>query len=283
MLVVSCSEKKPVTSSGGGSNGNESYYRIEIEPSLSFDRSTILMVRADTLLKTLNGIYSAQINNPIRIEEYLGKNITSPTLAVNSKIVAFLQNSRLYIYNKSLDSIYLFPIERSFQKILFINDTLLIGAYHEEIYSLNYPLLDIDTIASGFLPTAYITDTIAYLLADSPSRYLLYLLPISQEPNKNSLANNPIDTIYASRPESFGIEPSMNRYCYSIWNGQEYVIYAGGPGNETDHQVAKSDFSGVVMLDYNRIIYTGDDGRLYQTDFQGSSSVPYWAALDSDN
>ena len=101
------------------------------------------------------------------------------------------------------------------------------------------------------------------------------------EPDKNSLGAIPIDTIVGSRPESFGIEPLLQRYCYSNWNGQKYSIYAGGSGDEADHLVAESDYSDVVMLSSNIILYTGEDGRLYQTDFLGQSSIPFWAALDS--
>ena len=77
------------------------------------------------------------------------------------------------------------------------------------------------------------------------------------------------------------IEPQLRRYCYSVKNGKKYDVYAGGLGNEADHLVAESDFSGVVMLDFNTIIYTGDDGRLYRTDFLGENSYPFWDVLDS--
>ncbi len=89
-----------------------------------------------------------------------------------------------------------------------------------------------------------------------------------------------IDTIFATRPLSFGIEPTMNRYCYSINNGTNYSIYAGGSGGESDHLVAESDYAGVTMLDSDNIIYTGGDGRLYVTDFNGINSFPFWGALD---
>ena len=283
LLFISCTEQTPVNNVNGNNNNETSFFRIEIEPSLSFDRNTLLMVRADTLIPSLNGIYSAQVNNPIRTEEYLRDKIISPTLGVNTNVMAFLRTSKLYFYDKLLDTSYISSLSQSFQMVIFLNDTMLIGEILQSIVTISYPSLNISTLAEGFLPAIYRADTIAYLNSFTSSVHIIHLATPTKILSLPSVGGDiAIDTIFASRPKSFSIEPNSRRYCYSLWNGQNFDIYSGGSGNETDKKIAESDFSGVIMLNANSILFTGNDGRLYETDFLGKISIPYWAAVNSD-
>ncbi len=278
LLFLACADKEITNTNndGGGGEDTQSFYRIEIEPSLSYDRSTILMVRADTSSTTLNGIYSARVRNPYRNPELLGDNITSPTLALSGNMIGFLQNSKLFLYDVISDSIFQVPTDLGFSELLFIKDSLLLVSYQSILSVYDLTTKNLSRLTSGLMPTSYNSDTIAYIKPIAINMYVIDLITILDGEiilNDNEIY---IDTLNVL-PISFGIEPAFRRYCYSVHESGKYNIYAGGVGIDSVWQVAESKYSDVVMLDKNTIIFTGVDGRLYRTDFFGKSSYPFWA------
>ncbi len=275
-LLLSCADKIVVIPNSGGDE-ELPFYRLEIEPSLSYDRSTLLMVRADTQLTQLNGIYSANVSNPVRVEEVLGESFSSPTIAVESKSIACMQNGNLVLYHMVTDLITPL-ISENFQEILFMSDSLLVLNIDSTISLYDIFTKELTTIATGYFPTSYNIDTLAYLKKINSDTYEINLLPIAQFSNFAVSVIAPIDTIFASAIKSFGIEPQFQRFCYSEQNGDRYDVFIGAVGVDTVRQVVPSDYSDVVMLDLHTVLYTGIDGRLYRVNFEGTESYPYWAS-----
>ena len=281
LLCLSCSEDPTNTVTNSGGNP-ASFFRIEKEPTLSYDRSTLLMIRADTALTTNNGIYSADYAHPVRVLELLGENYKSPTVAVNKNIIAFIDGPSLKLYDKNIDTVYSLHTGNFYSNIFFINDSTLIGQSGSTLYSTDIINNSTSVFSAGIFPVAYFGDTLAFLNSIGGASYTINLgVPLLFR--MKSLSSTVIlDTINDVQPLSFGIEPILKRFCYTVAGDSGYTIKAGAVGIDSTWVVATSKFHKVIMLDSQTILFTGEDGRLYRTNFSGTATYPYWEAVNSD-
>lgn len=282
IVFLTCEKDRIVTPGGNGNGNGQTFYRIETEPSISPDRNTVTMIRIDTSITSYNGIYRAAIVNPVRFPVLLEENLHSPTMAVNNDTIAFLRNHLIYYTSKFGDTVIQSDYTQNFDEIVYINDSLLIGYVSGNIYLIAEQNKTVTMITDGFCPTVYRKDTLGYLRSIGNDTYTVNILDVRHVNDKVLIGPLTIDTLNSSsKPLSFGIEPEHQRYCFSAVQSGYITVFTKETGNNAIHQIATSKFRGVQMIDYDMLIYTGDDGRLYRNNFEGSAPFPFWGEAGS--
>lgn len=282
-VIVGCGEENnPVETNGNGRGSiNIGGYAIESQPTLSFNRDYIYYIADDTNNSTNSGICFAGVFNPIREKLISGENYVSPTVSSNRDRVAFLKFGKIYYYIVAADSMFQSNISKSYVSIKYINDSLIIGEISNQLNLININNDSVNFLTSGYDPTFYKKDTVVFLKQLEPDQYIINKLTIRAIPDDKTNGINinviPIDTIISSeRIRWASVTPLLNRYTYSIGDFFHNSIYSSSPGDLKKYQIAESNESKPLIINFNKIIYTGEDGRFYYTDYTGSDTYPFW-------
>ncbi len=246
------------------------YYPIETQPNITPDRQYVYYIRTDTSSLSKDGIYRLQVVRPEREEILPGFGLQCPTSTARQLNLAFLDSSRIILYNlidSAMETIY--P-SRDFRSILYINDSILIAGDDTALYRLNTNDSTIVEFETGWDPTIMQGDTITFIRSAGVGRYHVMVQSVFDTAGAN-IADIPA----AERPRWASVEPRLRRFVYAVPNGGEYAIYTGEDSSSTAHLVAGSAYPRACMLDFNLLIFSGPDGRFYQIDYLGTLGTPY--------
>ncbi|UCD93387.1 MAG: hypothetical protein JSU69_06320 [Candidatus Zixiibacteriota bacterium] len=254
------------TGSGGGNHGP---YPVETEPSLSPDLNYIYYVSTDTAHNLYSGIYRASVGQPKREKIFAGAGLHSPSVGFDNNTVAYIDSGRIKYYRMSDMSGWPSNVTDSFGSIFYLsNDPLdiLIGQRNDSIFLVTESEGAVPFIARGWDPTFVFKDTFVYLTGEDSIYHII----------KSNIYNLSPDTLFTLITNAWPHWPSLERNSgwvgYSLaWYYQRFIYAA----KDTFHFVDSSDYLKPLMLRYNMIIYTGPDGRFYQSNFYGTKSVPF--------
>lgn len=270
-IFSGCDNSDPADRNLTGGGGAAQYW-TEYAPIVSYDRQKVYLVVDDTITNLRSGVYQASVTNPSREIIFSTENASSGIRS--GFFVYYLQNGKLAVYDMYGDSTYLFTFNQIVSDIVLPNDTIIFFCYNSNVYQMNLYTESLTKIGEGFLPTIYKEDTIAYLKSLPGNRYSVMVSGIVTEIPDGEIV---IDTFSAaSTPFSFAIEPQLNRLAYSLVFANGYSINTFNPNTNDYHIVSDSRHIQIAMVDANTILFSGDDGRLYRSNMDGSSVYPFW-------
>lgn len=271
-ICSGCDNSDPADRIPTGGNGGVVRYWTEYAPIVSYDRQKVYLVADDTITNLYSGVYQASVTNPSR--ELIFSTEAASAAVRSGFFVYYLQNGKLAVYDMYGDSTYMFTFNQIVSDIVLANDTIIFFCYSSDIYQMNLNNESMTKIGAGLLPTIYKEDTIAYLKSLPDNRYGIMLSGVVSDIPDGEIV---IDTFSAaSTPLSFAIESQLNRLAYSLVFANGYSINTFNPNTDSYNIVSDSKHYQVGMVDYNTILYTGNDGRLHQTNMDGSSRGPFW-------
>jgi len=246
-------------------------YNVETEPSLSPDKQFIYYISTDSARNRYSGIYKAALGAPIRERVLFGNNYHSPVLNFDNNTLAFLEFGRIKYFNLAGMTTYVSAVNDSFESIIFLNESIIIGNRRDSLFSVNESNETSLFAALGWDPTSIARDTfICFVHGSSPQHYKVM---------KNNAGNTNsevlLDVITDTRPRWPTFDPTSGRLAFS-WNLNEKThIFTAEMLGYTRNLVDSSDFPKPHILNLDMIIFTGPDGRFYQTNFRGTKSIPF--------
>lgn len=260
----------------------EPSYAAEYAPSISLNRSHIILYAENSKSPGENGLYYAEIGNPQREKLLAGTGYASPALASITTIAAFIDNGRIKYFDVNSKMISSSTLPAQYEAVAFLNDTVIVGARQDSldiIYRRNDSILY--TLA-GYDPTMYRNDTIMYINFVPPNMYeLSYLAQSIQFKSTSALTyfHEPLDTLLStSEVRWYSKEPSQDRYAYAIATDTSFIVHSSHFSSMITVSLYISEIErlGPNMVDFNLIIFPGPDGRLYRSDYDGTDQFPYW-------
>ena len=280
LFLAGCNKSSPVSSNDDNGNSGD-IYTIETEPSLSPDRNYVYFVAVDTTVLDDDGIWRAKRSNPIREKVFLGKGFHSPTLAFDKRKIAYLKSGHINYYREADSSTWESDINQSFESIVYIGDNRLLGCRSNSIYIINEAEKQVKFLAQGWDPTHVSSGAFIFLNYGGNQFSTEFVVLKLQYPFES------IDTVFnivslsqGQFPHWATMEPGNGRLSFTVRSGSENLVYAADPQNDSCWQIAASSFNKSLIVSYNTIIFTGVDGRFYQSNFSGTRIMPYWAALN---
>jgi hypothetical protein len=167
-------------------------------------------------------------------------------------------------------------ISLSFQSIAYVSDQMLVGQRQDSIYLISETNDSVTFLASGWDPSALSRDTILYVVYVGGQAYGIVMSDIS------ALS---CDTIYyISVIGNFGyvrwpsLDRQSDRLTWVLNSVKGYEVYAEILGQFQPHIIDSTMADKPLFLDFDKIIYTGFDGRFYESNFNGTNKGPFWYA-----
>ncbi len=281
ILIVACDEEyyQPT-----GGNGEPSPNFIETDVSLSHDREYIYFSVRDTIFDgSYSGIFKARATQPVREKIYHGENYKSPTINFDDNILAYLFENRIHYYDIANDTLKNSGIIAEFESIVYVNQDVLIAAgdmTRDSIFLINEADSSYQYLRDGWDPTLIAADT--FLFFASLDNFTFHIL-------KDNLEESNPETLFTIRTSAFPhwptLHPNSGHIAYGIDSSGQTLIYSGTAGESPLPRgmltfIDSSEYSKPYILNYNQIVFSGPDGSLYQSDFEGLKSVPYIYAGD---
>jgi hypothetical protein len=278
VFLLSCDNDTGVTPATP--NGGPDRYRIETEPTLTPNRNYIYYITTDTSNTAKSGIYRAKAKKPVREEVLLGEGFHSPTLSPDNNTLAFLESAKINYFRLSDQSRWKSSVTDGFESIVFVNDSLLAACRYNSIFLLNENSGIADFFTDGWDPTLVMPDTIVYLIEDTIGSVNTYRIV------KNDISNNQPDTILNighlelfEFPRWPTLEPLIGRLTYAVRTPIINYVFSAEIGSGVSTHIDTTRYEKPYIINYDLIIFTGPDGRFYQSDFSGEAIFPFWYAL----
>lgn len=280
ILIIACEDEyyKPTSSDGNGSSANF----IETDVSLSPDREYIYFSVRDTIFGRYSGINRASVTQPVRERVYAGSDYYSPTINFDNNILAYLFEGRIHYYNIIEDTMKNSGIVAEFESILYLNLDVLLAARDDSIFLTNEEDSSYQYLRDGWDPTLVSADT--YLFFASLDNFTCRMIKDDlEESHPETLFT--IQTDFNAKPRWPTLHPNSGRLAYGLEFADQKFIYTATVGEslgygETRTFIDSSEYSKPYILNFNQIIFSGPDGSLYQSDFEGTKSVPFIHAED---
>ncbi len=280
ILIIACEDEYygPTGNNGDGPSANF----IETDVSLSPDREYIYFSVRDTIFGLYSGIYKARVTLPVREKIYHGEDYESPTINFDNNILAYLFEGRIHYYDIAQDTMKNSGIVGQFESILYVNLDVLLAARDDSIFLTNEEDSSYQYLRDGRDPTLVAADT--FLFIASLDNYTFHIL-------KDNLEEVNPETLYTIRTGAFPhwptLHPNSGHLAFGIELYDQKFIYSGVAGEsplpgQTLTFIDSSGYSKPYILNYNQIVFTGPDGSLYQSDFEGTKSVPFIHAEDQN-
>jgi hypothetical protein len=271
LLALACSEN-PIKSS----SPSTLVYVIESEPTRSLDGQYVYLISEDTANSDNSGIYRAKVGKPIRERVFTGVGLHSPTIASNNSTLAFLHNKSIKYYDLSTGDSSSSLVTGSFTSIQFLNDTLMVAQIASTVYLVNESRNTKTLVADGWGPSVAVRDTFIYVVQIPGYAYGIAKCDVSR---------TVCDTIfYISVLENSGIvrgpswNPLSNRLAWVHDNTRSMQVHVGAAEPYTDREIDITTHEKALMINSDLVIFTGPDGRLYQSNFSGAEIWPWWHA-----
>ena len=273
ILIVACDEEyyQPT-----GGNGEPSSNFIETDVSISHDREYIYFSVRDTIYDgRYSGIFKARVTQPVREKIYHGSNYYSPTINFDDNILAYLFENRIYYYDILNDTLKNSGIVAEFESIVYVNLDVLMAARNDSLFLTNEIDSTYSYLRDGWDPTLVAADT--FLFFASLDNYTFRMI-------KDNLEETNPETLYTIQTDAFPhwptLHPSSGHLAFGIELWDQKFIYSGTVGESPSPGeiltfIDSSEYSKPYILNYNQIVFSGPDGSLYQSDFEGVKSVPF--------
>jgi len=281
LVAVSCNKEYPVIISGGDGPTTSANYSIETEPTLSPDGQFLYYIAMDTLLPEKNGVYCAQISAPRREQLLAGAAMHSPSASFDRSTVAFLAGGVLNYLDAGDESSSPAGVPLSLQTVIYINDSMLVGCSGTRLYLVNSGDSTFSEVGTGTDPTFYAPDQFIALLAVQTGSYLILKFTVRFLDGEISTTIDTLDALTSNgRIRWVSLDPGGSRYVYVEQLDEENRVTTGQVGSSVRYSIATTDYLKPCMLGFNKLIYSGPDGRFYQSTFDGSTQSPFWHAED---
>lgn len=273
ILIVACEDEYYGPTNGNGDVPPADY--IETDVSLSHDREYIYFSVRDTIDYYYGGINRARVTDPIRERVLPGYNYYSPTINFDDNILAYLFGGRIHYYDIAEDAIMNSGIIGEFESILYINQDVLLAARDDSIFLTNEIDSSYQYLRDGWDPTLVAADT--FLFFASLDNYTFRLI-------KDDLGGSNPETLLTVQSGVFLRWPTLDlnsgHLVFSVDSIGQFFIYSGMAGAESGPEptltyIDSSEYSKPYILNYNQIIFSGPNGSLYQSDFNGGESIPF--------
>lgn len=278
LLCLACGENTDYASNND-TEPTPVVFTLEDEPTLSIDGDWLYFVGTDTLLPARTGIYRARIGNPVRELVLAGNGLHSPSEMPDGNRVAFLSGSSLNILILADTSVISAGLSGVYSSVTCINDTTLIACLGQLLFWINLRNSSVSRIADGYDPVYYQQDEFLYVKELSPGNYgiVSYSFQISHGeylgPEVQAL-----DTIRSGLPVRWvSADPESGRYAYLAQGIDSSSVYTSTIGSDETHSITRTVGTKPLLIGFNTVLYRGPDGRLYQSDFRGTTSIPYWS------
>ena len=273
VLFISCEDEyyQPT----GSDNGVPSSNFIETDVSLSFDREYIYFSVRDTIFDRYSGIFRAPVAQPIREKIYHGNNYRSPTINFDNNILAYLFEGRIHYYNIVENEMENSGVVGEFESILYLNLDILMAARDDSLFLVNETDSSLQYIRDGWDPTLVAADT--FLFFARLDNFTFRMI-------KDNLEESNPETLFTvqttAEPHWPTLHPTSGRLAYGIEFQDQRFIYSATVGEslgigDIKTFIDSSEYSKPYIISFNQIIFSGPDGSLYQSDFEGNKSVPY--------
>lgn len=276
LMLVGCSEDS--TGSGGGNYVPR--YLVESEPTRTLDGRYIYFIATDTINLGKSGIFRAEVDKPIREMILAGENLHSPTLAPNNTTLAYLNGGIIEHYNLLTGTIGTSNIAREFRSIAWLNDTLLVARANWSIYIVNELRGTLINAMTGWYPSVVTRDTFTY----TAPRYGLSDVVIKC--GASPMACDIVLTLPFSMTSGLilwpGRELSSDRWVWVQNTGFGMRVHAVQAQPFSDREIDSTMGDKALMLGPDKIIFTGFDGRFWETDWAGSDPFPWWYQEPND-
>ena len=264
MVIVACedsfspSKPKPVPGP----------YPIETEISLCPDRQYIYFVVTDTVTAGNNGIYRARISKPEREPILMGDSLHSPVISFNNQLLAFLKFGKIRYFRLPDQVEFSSTVMDSFNSMIFINDSLIVACRDTALYFVNESNLTSTYYGRGWDPTLSDRDNFIYFGGTRAAYRILEgnvnddfatlreIIVTDAHPHWPTIIEDESKYVY-------GIEWVEQKFIYSLISGQKFTF------------IDSSKHSKPYLVNSDLILFTGPDGRIYSSDFEGTLSVPF--------
>lgn len=251
-------------------------FLIETEPALSLDHQFVYFVATDTSNSNNSGIYRAKVNKPIRELVHGAEGLHSPSIAPDNNRLGYLDAGQIKYYDLSQKTVSNSSVARQFQSIQFVNDSLLVASWGDSVYLVNEARGTILSVAAGWDPSPVARDTFIYVVPIPGYAHGIVRCDISEVV---------CDTIfYVSVFDNFGNTrwPSWDRPSgHLAWvhdNSRTMHVHVGVMQPYVDREIDSTGHEKALMLHGDLVIFSGPDGRFYQSNFGGTDIAPWWHA-----
>ncbi|MCP4704097.1 MAG: hypothetical protein GY865_05765, partial [candidate division Zixibacteria bacterium] len=274
ILIIACEDEyyRPTTGNDDGPSQNF----IETDVSLSPDREYIYFSVRDTIFDgRYSGINKARVTHPVRERVLAGSNYYSPTINFDYNILAYLFDSRIHYYDIALDTIMNSGITADFESILYVNLDVLMAARNDSLFLTNETDSSYQYLRDGWDPTLVAADT--FLIFASLDNYTFRII------KDNLVESNPetlftVQTNLSAFPHWPTLHPISGHLAYGLEFADQKFVYSATVGEslgigDTKTFIDDTEYSKPYILNYNQIVFSGPDGFLYQSDFEGIKSV----------
>lgn len=262
LATVSCEESGSSSPLARDTSGPQTIAPIEYSPALSHNHTTIYYVHRDTTYPVNNGIYRANVAQPDR-EPVVYGNFTRPTVDPGGDRVGFLDGSTIKYFDVDDDSIVSPPYNSGVVTGVFANDTLVvvqIAGNKITTFNTDFP----DTV-DGYDISLHDTDTILFVRQVSSTQYAIIKKAVTDGGEVT------FHTIVSAFPVRWPtIYRTTNRLAYSVQNGSRYAVTTADVSGPTTHVIDTTAYPQTRLIGYDALLYTKDDGRFYNSRFDGS-------------
>ncbi len=278
LLAVACEEDRVGTDPNG--DNPTSGYAIETQPALAPNGTSIYFVATDTVGVDRSGIYRVLLPSLRRERLLAGAGYESPSPSLSGDTVAYLQNGTVHYVRPEDSTLWTSSITATFHSIAMLSDSILIGCrhgsyyYYDSLYLLNEKQGTTTVLAAGCDPTFVAPDTFAYLLhREGQAASIL----------RSDAWWTSVDTLhtayYLGSPGWARwptIDPSSGRCAYvrAVYDGA--AVHAATMSDVSSTMIDPVTYEKSCIVGSSAIVYTGPDGRLYRSDFDGSGIIPLW-------
>ena len=270
-LMLSCAEES-VSSIGSGTGK----YNLETEPALSLDHQFVYFVTTDTSNVDNSGIYRARVSKPIRELIHASEGLHSPTIAPDNNRLGYLDSGLIRYYDLSQQLISSSSIDREFHSIQFVNDSLLVAYSGDSIYLVNESRVAVSSVAAGWDPSPVARDTFIYVVPIVGYAYGIVRFDISSSIRDTIFYISVFGNFGNTRWPSW--DPTSDRLAWVHDNSRTMQVHVGAIEPYLDREIDSTGHERTLMLHGDLVIFSGPDGRLYQSNFAGSDIAPWWHA-----
>jgi len=286
LLISSCGEDEnvPVISGGSSSDSNEpDHYTVEFEPALSIDGDEVYFVATDSLFPQKHGIYRARVASPQRVQLFEGHGFHSPVAAPDGFTLAFLSGGVVYYLDIADSSISAAGFDGHYEAVVYINDSIVVACAANLMYLINVNDSSDTRFSSGSDPTFYAPNQFVCLSERTTGVWDIRRVTYRNITEGDQFTDDTLATITSDgRIRWVSLEPSTDRYVYVEQVGGINSVYTGQIGVQERNFIATTDHAKPLMLGFNLLIYSGPDGRFYQSTFDGRTQVPFWHGITSE-
>ncbi len=242
-------------------------YPLETEISLSPDGQYISFITTDTVIPENSGIYRARLSNPLREKLVSGDSYHSPAISFDNQRLAFLEKGRIRYYLLSSKTIIPSVLPDSFASIIFINDSQLVAHRDSSLFLVDESRSAVTFLFRGWDPTLLSRGNFIYI-AGNRMNYRIMAGNVFGDTTLLQTVVSDAVVHWATKLSSFnriayGVEWFEQKYIYSVIPGQDFIY------------IDSSLHAKPYLVAFDMILFTGIDGRIYSSDFDGELSVPF--------